>query len=240
MKVEKIHPERIFLFVDETGDPGHPSQRDSSSFYQLNIVVADRKGIRDIVKHFSRFRYFRWADKELEKYTRSFTALNDLMSVCSGKANVAFYSFFLNKNSYVGPYLKKFGLGKQSYNANKFRNFIVRKSFETLFKEILPEEYDPLFQRGLEIEVVFDRYLVNEEDEQNLRKYLRGNYNLPNLLHIVQVDSEYSDLVQVADLLGKMLKKAMFDGEGVSLDFVSLFCLENPDKIEKRKGPGHP
>ena len=30
---------RVFLFVDETGDPGHPSETSSSRYYQLNIMI---------------------------------------------------------------------------------------------------------------------------------------------------------------------------------------------------------
>lgn len=59
MKIDTENLGRIFLFIDETGDPGRPDQRDASRFYQLNIVATDRRGIRDIVKHFSRFRYWR-------------------------------------------------------------------------------------------------------------------------------------------------------------------------------------
>lgn len=235
MKFEINNQERIFLFIDETGDPGHPDQRDSSRSYQLNVVVANRDGIKKIVKHFSRFRYFHDAGKELEKYTRSIDKLCDLFQVCSDEKNIGLYSFFLNKESYMGPYLKKIKKGKSDYNPNKFRNFIVRKSLEALFNEILPRGYD----RVQEIELIFDRYLVNEEDEQNLKEYLRGNYNLPPFLHIVQIDSEYSDLVQVADLLGRIIKKSLFDGHQIDTDFASLFCLENPDSVEKRKGSGH-
>ena len=240
MKIDPNNPGRVFLFIDETGDPGYPDHHASSDYYLLNIAVADRAGVRDIGKHFSRFRYFQDAGKELKRYDRSQNILCDLFKVCDQKEYISFYSFYIEKDSYIGPYLKFGDSKKYDYDPNKFRNFVIRKSLETLFGEILPMNYHRLFQSGLEFEIVLDRFLIDEKDEQHLKKYLRGNYNLPHLLHIVQVDSEYSDLVQTADFLGRLVKKSVFDGkEGHELDFVNLFCLENPNKIDKRKGPRH-
>jgi len=230
--------ERTFLFIDETGDPGHPSHRDASRFFQLNIVVASRSGVQEVVKHFSRFRYFRDAGKELERYVqRDIEKIRELFEITAAHSAVRYYSFYLDKSAYIGPYLKQIGVSKHDYNPYKFRNFIVRMALEKVFRDIMfallkltPEP---------EIELVFDRYLTSETDEQNLRQYLRGNYKLPNFLHIVQVDSEYSDLVQVSDLLGKLTKKTVFDGSDGSLEFAHIYCLENPDSLRKRKGPGH-
>ena len=164
--------------------------------------------------------------------------MRDLFETCARHPAVAFFSFFLHKEKYVGPYLKRIGVGKHDYDANKFRNFVVRKSLEKVCRNVLSSVSDITTEP--EIELVFDRYLAGEDDEQNLRQYLRGNYQLPNFLHIVQVDSGYSDLVQVADLLGTLVKRSVFDGNDIPLDFVHIYCLENPDKLYKRKGPGPP
>src|ERR1700691_447303 len=94
--------ERIFLFIDVTRDPGHPSKRDASSFYQINIVVAARSGIRKIVEHFSRFRYFCDANKEFEKYLpKEIDKIRDLFSLCSQHPGILFFSFYLKKINYV-------------------------------------------------------------------------------------------------------------------------------------------
>ncbi len=233
-----VKAERTFLFIDETGDPGHPSHRDASRFYQLNIVVTSRSGIQEITKHFSRFRYFRDSGKELERYMqKDMEKLRELFDITAHHSSVLYYSFYLDKSAYIGPYLQRIGVGKHDYNPFKFRNFIVRKALEKVCRDITPALL--ALTQEPEIELVFDRYLASESDEQNLKEYLRGNYKLPNFLHIVQVDSEYSDLAQVSDLLGKFVKKTVFDEKHGSVEFAHVYCLENPDLLRKRKGPGH-
>lgn len=224
--------ERIFLFIDETGDPGHPNQRDASSFYQINIVVAVRSGIRNMVEHFSRFRYFCDANKEFEKYLpKEMDKIRDLFVLCSQHPGILFFSFYLNKKDYKGPYMN--GSGKYSYDPKKFRNFVVRMALEKVCLQILSSTIDD-FSTLPEIELVFDRYLSGEDDESNLKQYLRGNYKLPKFLHIVQVDSEYSDLIQISDLLGKLVKKSVFDGANDPLDYAHVYYLESPDSLVKR------
>lgn len=223
--------DRRFLFIDETGDPGHPDQRDASRYYQLNILAMDRPLLGKLSREFSRFRYFTQADKELEKYvSRHMQIFMDIVRGLS-MLGVSFYSFCLTKENYVGPYLNGIGRERFDYNPKLFRNFIIRRSLEIFFQE------QPA-QPGQEIELVIDRFLHNEEEEMNLKKYLRGNYHLPSFLHIVQVDSMHSDAIQVVDIFGSLVKKRIFDGEKPlsHLDFSRIYEMENPNSI-KRKNP---
>lgn len=236
-KTTLIGGERLFLFIDETGDPGHPDQRDASTYYQLNITLANRSGVGRITRHFSRFRYFLDADKELERYQRSTKKLHEILSICAVAPEVRFYSFCLNKKTYIGPYLKKIDKGKFDYNPGKFRNFIIRKSLEALFTYEITDS----FVTPREYELVFDRFLSSEEDEQELRNYLRGNFKLPPFLHILQIDSQYSDQIQVTDFMGKMVKDYVFGSVHKNeLDFVTIYHLDNPEDVVNRKKSGHP
>ncbi len=223
--------ERQFVFIDETGDPGHPEQRDASPYYQLNILSIKKSGLGKLSREFSRFRYFLQANKELERYVRENRSI--FIDLCRLLSNdeALFYSFCIDKQRYVGPYLKNIGRGRFEYNPKLFRNFIIRKSLEEFFK-LNPAGV------GQEIELVIDRFLDNEEDENNLKKYLHNNYKLPKFLHIVQIDSRYSDAVQVVDVFGTLVKSCRFDSRipfGL-IDFANIFELENP-KIIKRKSP---
>lgn len=223
--------ERQFVFIDETGDPGHPDQRDASRYYQLNLLAVNRPLLGKISSEFSRFRYFAGAGRELERYVGKYRRVfTDLIYVLAN-SGAFFYSFCLNKERYVGPYLKNIGREKYDYSPRLFSNFIIRKSLETFFQEHPAQE-------GQEIELVFDRFLAKEDDEKNLKEYLRGNYKLPRFLHIVQVDSMYSDAVQIVDIFGSLVKHYVFD-EQLSFDhlrFCYIFHLENPDNIQ-RKNP---
>lgn len=239
LPLDEERPGRLFLFIDETGDPGRPDTADSSAFYQLNVVTTSRSDLPKIVEHVSRFRYFLDAGKELERYRRQRGKLCELLQVASGLPQTRLHAFYLLKASYLGPYLRGTGRGKYDWNPTKFRNFVIRKSLERVFADLLPRHWNDLYAKGLEIELVFDRFLPTEMEEQNLKQYLRGNYRLPPFLHIVQVDSEYSDMVQLADLLGRLVKQEVIDSTShCGLRFVSVYDLTDPSRLEKRKGPG--
>ncbi|MDP1688573.1 MAG: DUF3800 domain-containing protein [bacterium] len=225
---------RVFLFVDETGDPGHPSETSSSRYYQLNIAIVHREAMASMHKHLSAFRYFKDSGKELKKHERDAKLLAGVFEDLAKKNNVIFTSFILEKEKYTGPYLKKINENIFTYNPNKFRNFVVRRSFEYIFSKLILIDSE-----NHNLEIVFDRYLDSEADEENLKKYLRGNYRLPAFEKIVQVDSEYSEAVQVSDFIGRFVKEYCFDGnENMTVDvfdFIRIFILENPDTIcEKR------
>ena len=225
---------RVFLFVDETGDPGHPNETSASRYYQLNISIIHRDSLPQLHKHFAAFRYFKDAGKELKTYKKDSKVLAGVFSDLVHKHNILFCSFILEKEKYTGPYLKKIDKEKFDYNPNKFRNFVVRRSFEYIFSKLV--SIDP---ENNNLEIVFDRYLESEADEESLKKYLRGNYNLPAFEKIVQVDSEYSEAVQVSDFIGRFVKEHCFDGnENMTVDvfdFIKIFILENPDTISEKR-----
>lgn len=225
---------RVFVFIDETGDPGHPSSESSSKYFQLNITVMHRESLIPLNKHLASFRYFKDSGKELKKHTRDGKILAGVFNDLSSKNNVLFTSFILNKEKYTGPYLKKIGKSVFDYNPNKFRNFILKKSFEYIFSKLV--EINP---ESNNLEVIFDRYLESEEDEENLKKYLRGNYKLPKFEKITQVDSDYCESVQVSDFIGRFVKEYCFDGnENMTVDvfdFIKIFILENPDIISEKR-----
>lgn len=225
---------RVFLFVDETGDPGHPSSESSSRYYQLNVAVVHRESLAQMHKHLAAFRYFKDSGKELKKHTRDAKTLAGVFTDLAHKDNILFVSFILEKAKYTGPYLKRIGKTDFAYNPKKFRNFVVRRSFEHIFSKLV--EIDPETNN---LEVVFDRYLESEADEENLKEYLRGNYKLPAFEKIVQVDSEYSEAVQMSDFIGRFVKEHCFDGnENMTVDvfdFIRIFILENPDTISEKR-----
>lgn len=226
----RIEGERLFLFIDETGDPGHPDNSSASRYYYLNVVVAGREGVAQLTKHLSAFRYFNKATKELKRYSKQSEQLKDIFQDLQDTGVAGLFSFGVDKSKYVGPYLKRIKKGISDYDAKKFRNYIVRMSLECLFASY------PNLKTFSEIEIVFDRYHENEEEQDNLTKYLRGNYRLPNFFHILQVDSEYCDPVQAADYLGRIVKEYHIDGKHPDrqIPFVKIFEINNPDRVKEK------
>jgi hypothetical protein len=214
--------ERKFLFIDETGDPGHPSQRDSSKYFQINIISVYRSEIKSLLKHFYRFRYFTDNYKELKRYYTRETRglLIDLFRACVPHAS--FYSFCLDKETYIRNRLKISQRQKESFEPKKFRNLIFRKSLERWFKE----EY-PTGQVQGNIEIVIDRFIDGEQEESSLRAYLRNNYKLPPFLHITQIDSDCSEMIQIVDLVGKMVREHLLLLSDIPDDLVHICRLDS-------------
>jgi hypothetical protein len=227
----RIEGERLFLFIDETGDPGHPDQLSASRYYYLNIIVSGREGVAQLTKHLSAFRYFNNATKELKRYSRQSEQLKDIFQDLQDTGVAGLFSFGVNKAEYVGPYLKRIKRGESDYDAKKFRNYVVRMSLECLFS------HHTNLRNFSEIEIIFDRYLENEDEQENLAEYLRGNYRLPNFFHILQVDSEYCDPVQAADYLGRIVKEYHIDDKHPDIDipFVKIYEINNPDEIKEKR-----
>ncbi len=222
---------KLFLFIDESGDPGHVSLPDASSYYQLNILIATPTGIAQVARYISRFRYFLDAGKELKRYASYNSVLIDMLRLLHDSEQIEMKCFHIHKQEYVGPYLRK-PEGKYGYNPKLFRNFIIRKSLEHVFSS-------KNLSRELEIELVFDRFLVSQEEERNLIRYLRENYSLPNFLHITQIDSCYSEQLQIADYVGRAVKDLLVDAKNNRAgEFIEIYWLNTPDNPEKRKGPG--
>jgi hypothetical protein len=213
--------ERKFLFIDETGDPGHPSQRDSSRYFQINMISVYRSDIKSLLKHFYRFRYFTDNYKELKRYYVNETRklLVDLLR--SSVPHAEFYSFCLDKETYICNHLKISQRQKESFEPKKFRNLIFRKSLERWFKE----EY-PTGQIQGDIEIVIDRFIDVEQEESNLRSYLRNNYKLPPFLHITQIDSDCSEMIQIVDLVGKIVREHLLLISLIPDDLVHIYRLD--------------
>lgn len=226
----KIEGERLFLFIDETGDPGHPDQESASRYYYLNVIVAGREGVAQLTKHLSAFRYFNNATKELKRYSRQADQLKDVFQDLQDTGVAGLFSFGIDKAKYVGPYLQRIKKGVPDYDPKMFRNYVVRMSLECLFGQ------QPNLRDFGEIEIVFDRYLENEDDQDNLAEYLRNNYRLPHFFHILQVDSEYSDPVHAADYLGRIVKEYHIDGKHPNglIPFVKIYEINNPDNVKEK------
>jgi hypothetical protein len=227
----RIEGERLFLFIDETGDPGHPDNPSASKYYYLNIIVSGREGVAQLTKHLSAFRYFNNATKELKRYSKQSEQLKDIFQDLQDTGVAGLFSFGVDKAKYVGPYLKRINKGVADYNAKKFRNYVVRMSLECLFNK------NQDLKSFSEIEIVFDRYLENEEEQISLTEYLRNNYRLPNFFHILQVDSEYCDPVQAADYLGRIVKEYHIDRKHPEkqIPFVKIFEINNPDQVKEKR-----
>jgi Protein of unknown function (DUF3800) len=218
---------KVFIFIDESGDAGKHTDSASSKYYQLNIVLATREMLEDIALQFSRFRFFTDAKKELDNYLRWkwFDVILDIFTKLHKDSGVRNMIFRIEKENYVWPYYQG-----SEHNAKKFRNFIIRIALEHLFS--MTWIRDGMWTQVAQIpekEIIIDRFLENRDDEENLQKYLMGNYHLSYIQHITQIDSQYSEHLQYADVLGKLVKRYIEHWRlFTDLNFVKMFDISNP------------
>jgi len=226
---------RDFIFIDESGDPGKKELSGSSDYYMLTALHVTDNSIRKLTEHFCRLRYFRGLNKELKNIYKDPVLLKIIFDIYSwiGESKEVFCtSGYIQKVNYTGPYLSKDRYG--GYDPQKFRNYILRRVLERHF-----------FLQGslsTELEVVIDRVYPDYEMERDLLDYLEGNYNLPAILHLVQVDSRYVEGIQLCDLISRVIKAKCLDRwDNISEDdlkFAETICLNQipkgfPDQIYK-------
>lgn len=217
---------RVFIFIDETGDPGQPENKSSSRYFQLNITVIHRDSLHSLNRHLSAFRYFKNSGRELKRHARDFKILSDIFIDLAHQDNVLFTSFILEKEKYVRNSAIK-------PNSNQIRNHIVKVALEYIFIDLID-----INMESNNIEIVFDRYLESEKDEEDLKSYIRKNYKLPKINKIVQIDSEYSESLQISDFLGRFVKNYFIDGNTSLkldlLDFIKVFIIKDSCVIKAK------
>lgn len=215
-------PKRDYVFIDESGDPGKPSEQDSTNYYMVHALHLTDLSMRGMFEHLNRLRYFQGKNKEIKNIYNDPTIrkiLIDIFNWADDEDDVFATSVYIDKDSYEGPYLHE--SSPRGCNPRYFRSFMIRRALERHF---YTNE-----KRSSELEIVIDRFISSREREDDLISYLKENLNLPNILHVVQVDSRYSDPIQLVDVLGGLVQakyiKGWDDLESNSLDFVELICL---------------
>ncbi|MEM2174328.1 MAG: DUF3800 domain-containing protein [Candidatus Micrarchaeia archaeon] len=204
---------RDFLFIDEAGDPGIFS-KGGSRYYIMGLIHLTDESIKEINIHLEAFRYFGHIKRELISTRLNKLQKEQILKIFEmAKLNNYFIkasAIYLDKEKYQGPYLEKPTTANPEVifisreNINRFRNLMVRKLLEFHFSYIEPQ--------SREIEIVIDRFYSSEEQEQKLRNYLRTDkYNkIPDFLHIIQADSRYVELLQIADYVSGIIKEKFF------------------------------
>jgi len=205
----------LYVFIDETGDAGDGTG-DSSSYYGELALAIKADCFPDLNRHLLNWRYCRRIIKEMTrppKHEDANTFLRPFSELCKNGAFVCSCVYVL-KHNYLGPYLRP----AENYSPIKFRNYVHRRLLEWHFANNHPLNDE-------KIELIFDRFDMSKEDEENLANYLKNNWNLPPFKHIIHADSEYIEALQLAHQFVNLardifMKMATFSTE--LLDFVKI------------------
>ena len=210
--MDYTNAKRIFIFVYESGDSGDFTNPSSSDYFIINVLLTTDINMREIEKMLFDFRFYTGYTKELKYLQKEHINLFIKLFYKIIQNNYArYFSLEIEKSSYIGPYLKS--IEKDVLNPNKFRNFLLKKTLEHITTN------EDLQSKNVPIEIIIDRYIHNQELEQNLKEYLWSNYKLPNFDAIVQVDSRYCHLIQLIDIIQK------FQQDNVHSDVIDLNSL---------------
>ncbi len=132
---------------------------------------------------------------------------------------------FVDKRLYSGPYFSLQDGPKP--DPVRFRNFLTRQLLEQHFLKSKLESQ--------ECDLVFDRAIA-EHDEDNLKRYLRGNFSLPAFTNILQCDSRYVPALQFTDAIVHIVKEYLFGGresvDGRLLSCINLVNVSTPRQPE--------
>lgn len=192
-----------FIFIDESGDPVRPEVFGSNPIYILAALhVPDAAMIR-LQAHLTAFRYHHGVTKELkdtgallkDKFTPVTRSLLNYMAEMTESGLIMASAHWLEKKKYKaggGPHLE------EGVDTSKFRNFQLR---------LLLENHKTLRPWGPNVDLVLDRWSMSEAQRANVEAYLKGNWNLQPIQDITFVDSRYVDMVQVADLYARLVRR---------------------------------
>ncbi|MBL7156451.1 MAG: DUF3800 domain-containing protein [Candidatus Pacebacteria bacterium] len=192
---------RDFIFIDESGDPGNETE-----YYILGLLHITDVSLKKMNTDLGALRYFGNIKKELKSTRLNFAQKQYLFNIIKSRINSGEFikasALYIKKENFSGTYL--FDQPGLARDATKFRHYVLRRLLEFHFKYVKPQSN--------EIEIIVDRFHALENKEQQLRNYLRIDVHniLPKFLHIIQADSRYVDLLQVADWVAGCVKEKFF------------------------------
>ncbi len=210
-------PKRDFIFIDESGDPGHRS----THFACMAMHTTDH-GLRCVVECFSGLRFYRTLFSEMKRLHENEPLRPKLVQMLEGlqdAGHVRFTATYLEKSRYTGPYLI-------AGHGTEFRNFQVRRLLEAHVS------HSPLLTGDCEL--VFDRHSHSASQLSDFVDYLNNNWNLPSFTSVTAVDSRYVEAIQVADLALRLFLKCQVERDpdytDADLSFIRSWDVSNMRK----------
>jgi len=207
----------LYLFIDESGDPGY-GKPDSTKYYAELVLSVNEDYFPDFNRPILNWRYCRNLIKEMKRPPKKGDSTSLFIQPFSELHRLGIIKcacVYLIKKNYSGPYLKTTSYGGQ--RPIWFRNFVHRQ---------LLEYYFSLYQVATDnIEIIFDRFEVSVEDLSELGEYLRGNWYVPSIKHITHAGSIYVETLQIVSQLVNLVQEVISGQatfERKLLDFIPM------------------
>jgi len=197
----------IFVFVDETGDPG--SEEGTSDFFGYAMLQVSSDDYHILHLLISQVCWLCGNAKPMRFTEKPYRILNLLRGLkeLANSDIISASALYIRKAEYCGRYLHwaDYDIPPTQWS-HYLRNYILRHALEFHFLTC-----DNL---SAPIEIVVDRFLITEEQKRESQRYfnsqtptpLRENFRIPPVLHLTLTDSHYVHGIQVAHILTDMLK----------------------------------
>jgi hypothetical protein len=194
-----VPEDKEFIFIDESGDP----RTAGTPIYILAALHVDEEELHCIRDHLTAYRYHSHVRKEFKDTRKADKAIVDgdgahrLLASIAERCNdgaATITATWLDKETYRannGPYLDG-----STDATSKFRHFQLRRLLE---RHIASRPWGEL------TDIVIDRWSMSDEKRRNLEEYLQGNHRLRPKPTVTLVDSLCCDLIQVADIVTRVV-----------------------------------
>jgi hypothetical protein len=204
----------IFVFVDETGDPGRKRmfQLGSTPYFGMVAISVSDKDYNSLRLLLSQIHWLRGTATTI-KLRRTYNKALDLMRGLKELANNGIIStsgLYINKEDYGGRYLKWADIGIVPREWTYYlRNYLLRHLLESHFSNNdLPND---------SIDLVLDRVHLTESQRENTHNYLNSNaeialreaFSIPYIEHLTICDSEYVGGLEIAHALADILRETI-------------------------------
>jgi len=198
----------IFLFVDETGDPG----KHGSKYFGMALLKAHSDSYKAIEELISAYRLLSGMFAELKELPQQYIIGLNLLRGITSLAEVGLVEasgLYINKSQYGGRYLtwSDYGIPESEW-AYYLRNYLLRHLLEFHFTSKTTPDGG--------VDLVLDRIPRAEQQRANTLSYLnsqteillRHPFCIPRIEHLTSADSKYVGGLQIAHILADLVKSS--------------------------------
>ncbi len=200
----------LFIFVDETGEPGKRNilSPGSTSYFGIAAISVSDRDYEALRLLLAQVHWLRGTASRIDSTNHIWT-FNFLRGLRELEVNgiISASALYIDKKDYKGRYLTW-----SDYNIHKnewryyLRNYMLRHLLEYHFNSSIPNE---------PVELIIDRIPLTESQLENTRNYLNSQtlpeesvpFAIPYIQHLTLPASEYVGGLEVAHLLADVLKR---------------------------------
>lgn len=202
----------IFVFVDETGDPGSELSKGATSSFGMalfSIKDSDYKSIRLLLSQVHWLYGTAGSIILRKRYHKSLSLMRGLKELANHGV-ISASGLYINKEDYGGRFLKWSDVEVlRSEWVHYLRNYLLRHLLELHFSNNNPVTDS--------VDLVLDRVNLAERQRRNTYNYLnsktekplREPFSIPPVEYLTIGDSEYVGGLEIAHVLADILKETI-------------------------------